>query len=214
MLCVLKNAVYQVAAKRRAGTEDGSITQFLTDLLPRFVHLARRAALRPTRTASPGGDGHRRDVRVIRVLALRRRGVGAARADGGWRGVSRLPARLGLVGWLGGRRGVVAGLFAAAVVDLHVALGEDALGAGPLVAAHPPVVVHVLVHGDLVVPLEGQVAVVGGLIPVEGAGAGDDGLRWRLRRRRRGVVARRETGRARSVVGRRSRVRRWVLVKG
>lgn len=73
----------------------------------------------------------------------------------------------------------------------HVVAREDALEAGTLVLAHPPVVVHVFVHEDLVVPLKGEIAVVGADVAVQSAGMGNDGL----------CVADRKTGRRSILVG-------------
>jgi hypothetical protein len=77
-------------------------------------------------------------------------------------------------------------------------LGEDALHAGAVVAAHPPVLVHVLVHVDLVVLFQAQVATIGGLVAVQGPGMGQDGPAGR---RARGEVG----GRSVLVRGRRRR---------
>lgn len=156
----LKDAVDKVSTERRASAEYGGVTQLLTDLLASLINFIRRAATLAVGAATLGYS-HGRDLGVVRILAL-------------WRGRVTAVVVIGRLGRGRGRRSVKAGLLA--MVDLHVVLGEDALGAGTLVAAHPPVVVHVLVHGNAVVPLEGEVAVVGRLVPVHGARARDDGL--------------------------------------
>ena len=90
-----------------------------------------------------------------------------------------------------GRRGD--GLFLAA----NVARGEDALLAGALVAALPPLVVHVLGDDDLVVGHEGKVAGILSVVLVHGGRVAEDG------RADRGGWGRRvgRRGRVRGVVG-------------
>ena len=123
-----------------------------------------------------------------------------------------LPALLHLAGWfvrIGGR-GDAAGavrdikrqvavtgrlrrLHGLGVVDADVAAWEYALGAGPLVAAFPPLRVHVLGHGDAVVGLQVQVAGVGGCVGVQGDSVGErGGLRWSIVGWRRVVLSGRE----------------------
>lgn len=74
----------------------------------------------------------------------------------------------------GGGRGVVGGGYGF-LFFAHVAGREDAVHAGALVAALPPLVVHVLGDGDLVVGHEGEVAGVLGVVLVHGRGVAEDG---------------------------------------
>jgi hypothetical protein len=57
----------------------------------------------------------------------------------------------------------------------HVACGEDALHAGALVLSLPPLCVHVLGHGHLVVGHQREVAGVLRIVLVHGGGIGQDG---------------------------------------
>jgi hypothetical protein len=67
-----------------------------------------------------------------------------------------------------------------------------------MVLSHPPVLIHVLKHTDLVVLLERDIPIVGALVLVQSTSVGDDGFRvglpgWQARRRR--VVVGRRGGR-------------------
>lgn len=186
----LKDRVHNVATNGSTRTEDGRISQLLSKLL---AHLPTLALL----TIRTGLLRHRhgRHVGVVRArlrLLLLRLGGLVPAVRGLLRG-GGVAVVAGLLGGVAAVGGAAAAAVAAAVLGhgLDVGLGEDALLAGALVAAHPPVRVHVLVDGDLVVPLEGAVTGVRGLVGVEGPGVGDDGLG---RRRGRGlrVVAARE----------------------
>lgn len=86
-------------------------------------------------------------------------------------------------------------------VHHHIVAREDALLACAHVAAQPPVVVHVLVHFDAIIALEGEIARFGGGVAVECAGAGQDGLRWRLRSGRAGADGEGRRGRGGLGVG-------------
>jgi hypothetical protein len=76
------------------------------------------------------------------------------------------------------------------LVDEDVVSGEDTLLSCALVSAHPPILVHVLVHSDTIILLEGQVAAVGSSIAVKGTSVGNSGLdvAWRRARRRSLIV--------------------------
>lgn len=200
----LEDAVHDVAANRRASTEDSRIPKpestlanipldekrggnpqkgenlLLAKLLPVLLHLAT-ASLVPL-VPAPLRNRHGRHVRVIRVHRRLRPLV----MHHGPRRLDRRPHLL--------------------LLDLHVVAREDALRASPEVAAHPPVGVHVLVHRDLVVALEAEVARVRASVPVQRARLREHGLGGRRRRRR--LLARGQRGGPRLVVrGRRGRVR-------
>ena len=149
----LKDRINNITPNRRPRPKNRRIPQLLPNLLPRLPNLTPALLLPLLR------------IRLHR-LPRRRRG--------------RIPTTIRLLHHrLRVLRLLVPDLLAdIAVVALRndVAAREDALRAGPLVAPHPPVWIHVLVHGDAVVALEGQVAGVGGGVFVEGSCVGEDGF--------------------------------------
>lgn len=147
MSAALKDAVDNVSSDGRASTEDGRITQLLTKLLAHLAGLATAFALALT-TLRNRHWGH---VCVVGVLLLR------------W------SLRIAVHGLLWWHRSLVL------LLDEDVVAREDALLAGSLVAAHPPVRIHVLVHCDAVVLFKRQVSGVAAHVSVEGAGMGDGG---------------------------------------
>lgn len=157
--CRLEDGIHDITSNTGTRAENRRIPQLLAKLL---AHIPRLAPGRLSATLLLIRHRHRRRSAIIRVLLRRRRRIST---------VDRL-CRCGVgsllvVGGVNRRR---------AGQGLDVGAGEDALGAGAVVAAHPPVGVHVLIDVNGVAALEADVAGVGGGVGVEGLGVGDDGL--------------------------------------
>lgn len=140
-----------------------------------------------SRTCSEDGGVAQLLAKLLAVLLHLAGLLGALRAVGA---VADVEGHVAVVG--GGRSGGVGG-HEGLVLLAHVAGGEDALHAGALVAALPPLRVHVLGNDDAVVGHEGKVAGVLGMVLVHGGGVGEHGGA-RGRRRHRGVGRRRRVG--------------------
>lgn len=166
----LEDAVDNVATNRGTSTKDGGVTKLLAKLLAILANLAVARGARLTWLAALCYR-HGRNTGIVRVL-LRRWSLGLSGIA-----VCRLL-------WIRHRGGSGSGSLLL-LLDEDVVLGEDALQAGAVVAAHPPVLVHVFVHVDLVVLLQAQVATITGLVAVQGPGMGQYGP---ASRRTRGEV--------------------------
>lgn len=154
----LEDAVDDVATNRCTRTEDGGITKLLANLLSIHPNLAVAfaALLRWLALCYR----HRRDTSIVWVL-LRRWSLRLGRVA---------VCRLLRIGYGSGSGSLLL------LLDEDVVLGEDALQASAVVAAHPPVLIHVFVHVDLVVLVQAQVASIAGIVAVQGSGMGQDGL--------------------------------------
>ena len=143
----LKDAVNNLSTNRSTSTKDSSVTELLAKLLAVLPSLATSFSA----ASAALGNSNRRHARVVRVL-LGRRAIG-------WVAILRLDGRLVLL------------------FDKDVVSGEDAFLSGTLVLAHPPILVHIFVHCDLVVFLERYIASVRCSVTVQSTSLGNHWLR-------------------------------------
>lgn len=142
----LKDAVDNITTNSGTRTKNGSIAELLAKLLTILSNLAISALLLFSVGRLPTfSNSHGRHIRVVRVLLLR--GTTLSR-----RGISILRLRVG--------GGSVRGRLLLLVLNEDIVPGEYALLAGSGVLAHPPVLIHVLMHNNLVILIERYIAVI------------------------------------------------------
>lgn len=148
----LKDAVDNITTNSGTRTKNGSIAELLAKLLTILSNFAISALLLFSVGRLPTlSNSHGRHIRVVRVLLMR------------WtlsrRGISILRLRV--------RGGSVGGRLLLLVLNEDIVPGEYALLAGSGVLAHPPVLIHVLMHNNLVIFIERHIAVIRSDITVQ-----------------------------------------------